>query len=400
METKKTKYKGIYFREHPTRKNGIRKDRYFILRYTYNGKQNGEGFGWESEGFTEQKAIAALNEIKENIKKGSGFFSLKEKAEQAAAIKLQEQAAADAEKAKNITFCELWENIYLPSYLNNKIKKTQQNEKIVYEKYIKPILGDSRLNDITPARIEKIKDAMKNKAPATVNHALAVIRQMFNAAKKAGIYTNDNPASQVKQLKKDNRRIRFLTKEEAQTLFAELSKCKTSNLYDMSLLGLHCGLRANEIFSLQRIDLDFNNKKIAIRDPKGCFNRFANMTAAVFEMLKRRTQSKLPQDYVFVSAKGEKIKEVSNQFQRIVDSIGLNKGITDTRNKVVFHTLRHTFASWLAMAGVDIYTIKELMGHSDIKMTQRYMHLAPNKFTSAVAVLDAELPAIELSVQK
>lgn len=184
METKKTKYKGIYFREHPTRKNGIRKDRYFILRYTYNGKQNGEGFGWESEGFTEQKAIAALNEIKENIKKGSGFFSLKEKAEQAAAIKLQEQAAADAEKAKNITFCELWENIYLPSYLNNKIKKTQQNEKIVYEKYIKPILGDSRLNDITPARIEKIKDAMKNKAPATVNHALAVIRQMFNAAKK------------------------------------------------------------------------------------------------------------------------------------------------------------------------------------------------------------------------
>ena len=106
------------------------------------------------------------------------------------------------------------------------------------------------------------------------------------------------------------------------------------------------------------------------------------------------------QDYIFVSAKGEKIKEVSNQFQRIVDSIGLNKGITDTRNKVVFHTLRHTFASWLAMAGVDIYTIKELMGHSDIKMTQRYMHLAPNKFTSAVAVLDAELPAIELSVQK
>lgn len=396
MDRVKSKYKGIYYKEHPTRKNGsIRKDRYFYLRYTCNGKQREEGFGWESEGFTEQKAIATLNEIKENIKKGSGFFSLKEKSEQAAAQKEQEQAAAAAEKAKNITFSELWQNIYLPSYLNNKIKKTQQNEKIVYEKYIKPLLGNLRLYEIKPAGIEKIKEIMKNRAPATVNHTIAVIRQAFNAAKKAGIYTNENPASQVKHLKKDNRRIRFLTKEEAQVLFTELSKCKTSNLYDMSLLGLHCGLRANEIFSLQRIDLDFNNKKIAIRDPKGCFNRFANMTDAVFEMLKHRTQTLQPQNYVFVSAKGEKIKEVSNQFQRIVDGIGLNSGITDSRNKVVFHTLRHTFASWLAMAGVDIYTIKELMGHSDIKMTQRYMHLAPNKFTAAVAVLDEKLPLLE-----
>lgn len=115
------------------------------------------------------------------------------------------------------------------------------------------------------------------------------------------------------------------------------------------------------------------------------------MTTAVYDMLHQRTAALAPQDYVFVSEKGEKIKEVSNQFQRIVDSIGLNKGVTDRRNKVVFHTLRHTFASWLAMAGVDIYTIKELMGHSDIKMTQRYMHLAPGKFTAAIAVLDTPM---------
>lgn len=392
MVVKKTNHTGIYFREHPTRKNGsIRKDRYYILRYTLNGKQQGEGFGWESEGFTEQKAIAALNEIKENIKKGSGFFSLKEKAELAAAEKEREKAAAAVAAAKNITLAELWDNIYKPSYLDNKIAKTGQNETIAYTKYIKPTLGDMHILDITPTAIERIKTVMKKRAPATINHALNVVRQMFNAAKAAGIYTGDNPSSQVKRLKKDNRRIRFLTREEASVLFQRLAECKTPNLYDMSLLALNCGLRAGEIFSLQRIDIDFNNKKIAIRDPKGVFNRFANMTAAVYDMLYHRVTTLKPQDYIFLSEKGEKIKEVSNQFQRIVDSLGFNTGVTDSRNKVVFHSLRHTFASWLAMAGVDIYTIKELMGHSDIKMTQRYMHLAPNKFTSAISVLDTPL---------
>ncbi len=388
----KTKYTGVYFREHPTRKNGsIRKDRYFIIRYTLNGKQRDEGFGWESEGFTEQKAIAALNEIKENIKKGSGFFSLKEKAELAAAEKEREKAAEAEAQAKNITFAELWQNIYKPAYLDNKIAKTRQNETIAYTKYIEPTLGNMRLLDITPTAIEKIKTVMNKRAPATINHALAVIRQAFNAAKKAGIYAGDNPSSQVKRLKKDNRRIRFLTREEASVLFQRLGECKTQNLYDMSLLALNCGLRAGEIFSLQRIDIDFNNKKIAIRDPKGVFNRFANMTAAVYDMLNHRAANLAPQDYIFLSEKGEKINEISNQFQRIVDSLGFNDGVADRRNRVVFHTLRHTFASWLAMAGVDIYTIKELMGHSDIKMTQRYMHLAPNKFTSAIAVLDTPL---------
>lgn len=392
MDRIKSKYTGIYFREHPNRKNGsIRKDRYYYLRYTLNGKQREEGFGWESEGFTEQKAVAALNEIKENIKKGTGFFSLNEKAAQAAAEKEREKAAASALAAKNITLTELWDNIYKPSYLDNKIPKTQKNETSDFTKYIKPTLGDMRLLDITPTAIERIKSVMHKRAPATINHTLDIIRQMFNAAKKAGIYTGDNPSSQVKRLKKDNRRLRFLSREEAALLFQRLSECKTQNLYDMSLLALNCGLRAGEIFSLQRIDLDFHNKKIAVRDPKGIFNRFANMTAAVYEMLYHRAATLAPQDYIFLSEKGEKIKEVSNQFQHIVDALGLNNGVSDRRNKVVFHTLRHTFASWLAMAGVDIYTIKELMGHSDIRMTQRYMHLAPNKFTSAIAVLDTPL---------
>lgn len=393
MVVKKTNNKGVYYREHPTRKNGVRKDRYFIIRYTLNGKQRGEGFGWESEGYTESKAFIALNEIKENIKNGKGFFSLKEKAEYALREKDAEEKAIAAEKEKNITFAELWDTVYLPIYLNHKIPKTQANEKIDYEKYIKPVLGHRKIKDITPANIEKIKEIMKNKAPATINHALAVVRQVFNAGRRSGKFTGNNPASEVKKLKKDNRRIRFLSKEEARDLLEALSHCETTNLHDITLLGLYCGMRAGEIFSLQWLDINLHTRKIIIRDPKGIENRMANMNTVVFDMLKRRAAVEhCAADLVFTKRNGGKIQEVSNQFQRIVDRLGFNDGVTDRRLKVVFHTLRHTFISWLAMAGIDAVTIKELAGHSDLKMTERYMHLAPDKFTTAIAVLDEPLP--------
>jgi len=398
MDRCKGKYKGIYYREHSTRKNGIRKDRYFYLRYSINGKQREDGFGWESEGFTEIKAFQALCELKENIKKGSGFFSLKEKSDMAKQEKIEIAAEKERERQRNITFSELWETLYKPLYLANKGKKSQQNEQINYDLHIKPVIGDMRIYDITPADIERIKDSMRNKdrAAATINHALACVRQVFYKAIDAGRFSGINPAgNKVKRVRKDNRRIRYLSRDEVNVLFAELAKSNSENLYDMSLLALSCGLRANEVFSIQGADIDFTTKHIAIRDPKGVFNRFANMTNTIYDMLQRRCKNLQPNEYLFKTKDGHKIKEVSNQYQRIVDKLGFNDGVEDIRHRVVFHTLRHTFGSWLAIAGVDVYTIKELMGHSDIKMTMRYMHLSPQKYTSAISVLDNPTAKIE-----
>ena len=84
---------------------------------------------------------------------------------------------------------------------------------------------------------------------------------------------------------------------------------------------------------------------------------------------------------------GEPLTEISDQYYRIVDRL-FNQNIDDPREKVVFHTCRHTYASWLVMAGVDLYTVKELMGHDTIEMTMRYAHLAPNKFKAAIAALN------------
>ena len=80
-----------------------------------------------------------------------------------------------------------------------------------------------------------------------------------------------------------------------------------------------------------------------------------------------------------------------------MEDLGLNKGITDRRQRVYFHTCRHTFASWHVTAGTDLYTVKELLGHSVIAMTERYSHLAPGTLQNATRTLER---AIESAGQK
>ena len=86
-------------------------------------------------------------------------------------------------------------------------------------------------------------------------------------------------------------------------------------------------------------------------------------------------------------ASGRQIKKISHVFWRVVKDLGLNKDISDSSQKVVFHTLRHTFASWLAQQGTPLLTIKELMGHKSIEMTMRYAHLIPDQKIDAVKQL-------------
>ena len=390
LTKQKSNHKGVYFREHPTRKNGIRKDRYFIIRYSVDGKQRDEGYGWESEGKTEVNAYRELCEIKENIKKGHGFFSLKEKAQMAA-----QERDAEIRRIGILSYGDFFNEVYKTTYNPDKGKLG------THKNYILPVVGKLRFAEIMPIDIERIKNNMLQEglAAGTVNKALLYMSHVFNMARNSGYYTGENPLQRVKKIKADNRRIRFLSRDDAKKLFTALYKMKTRQVYDMSMISLCCGLRAGEIFKLQCIDINFDVKKIYIRDPKGVINRAVGMPQVVYDILKENTKDKAANDLVFTKQDGGKIKAVSDQYQRIVDKLGFNDGITDARNKVVFHTLRHTFASWLAMAGVDILTIKELMGHSDIKMTQRYMHLAPEKYSSAIEVLDIPLQISPASIE-
>ena len=76
---------------------------------------------------------------------------------------------------------------------------------------------------------------------------------------------------------------------------------------------------------------------------------------------------------------------------RAVNKIGLNDSVDDSRLKVVFHSCRHSFASWLVADGTDLFQVKELMGHKSIAMTARYSHLSPDTLRRAVKSMESAM---------
>ena len=125
-------------------------------------------------------------------------------------------------------------------------------------------------------------------------------------------------------------------------------------------------------------------------DSKGGLNRTAHMTETARKIFLSKKKA-APTSLVFKARKGGMIKEVSNAFGRAVKDLGFNNGIDDPRQKVYFHTLRHTFASWLVQSGESLYTVKELLGHSTMAMTERYSHLASKNLKNAVKKLEDSL---------
>jgi len=186
--------------------------------------------------------------------------------------------------------------------------------------------------------------------------------------------------------------MRFLSHEEAGALLAELAKTSMT-VHDAALLSLHCGLRAGEIFNLHWSDIDLDRGVMVLKDTKSGRNRHAYLTEAVREMLNKRERG-LPSELVFKDRwHGGRIQKISRTFTKAVNKLKLNTGVVDRRQKICFHSLRHTYASWHAEAGTDLFTIKELLGHSDIRMTTRYSHLGENTLQAAVKRLESTLQA-------
>lgn len=148
------------------------------------------------------------------------------------------------------------------------------------------------------------------------------------------------------------------------------------------------GLRAGEIFNLRISNFDKGNRILRFYDSKTTQNRVIPLNAKAMLILKKYEKiSSNEHGYFFVNTSGEKWNQVSKKFYIAVDKCELNKNITDAREKIVFHSLRHTFASWLVQRGVPLQVVSSLLGHKSIKTTERYAHLAPEQGRAAVALL-------------
>lgn len=375
---------GLQYRKHPKRKHGVRFDRYFRGRYTVSGRTTTVGFGWESEGWTQSKCLMELGGLKEAAKTGQGPTTLKEKQSKA-------EKQKRAEKKRKITFRNFFEKTYFPVSKLTKKPESYRKEEEHFKNWLNSEVGNKPMQDIFPLHLERIKKSILDaeRAPRTIQYVFATFRQCWNMARRDGIVVRESPTKQVKVPKVDNRRMRYLTYEQAETLLEKL-KLKSPKVHDMSLISLHCGLRAGEIFKIRWGDLDFNTGTIRVRDPKGRPARTAYTTEMVkdaLSCLERRSHD----DLVFKSEAGGQIKKMSNTFERVVKDMKLNDGIEDKRQKIVFHSLRHTFASWLVQDGENLYSVMELMGHSTLLMTERYSHLAEDNLKAAVKNFEKNL---------
>lgn len=375
MKRIKTKYQGVYQRKSDSRTHNGKPDMCFDIAYQLEGKLTWEKVGWTSEGYTPKLASHIRAERIRSIRHGKELPKQRKKAPYFKNIAIKYLKWAETNKARQ-----------------------GKDDLCRYRKHLSPYFDNKRLNEISSFDLERLKAklAKQGLAPATVKHCLILFRQIFNKAVLWKLYKGENPIKGVTMPTVQNQRQRFLSHEEADLLLAELPKT-SKQLHDMALLSLHCGLRAGEIFSLKGQDLNFENDLINVVDTKNTKSREAYMTGAVKKMFLEYPV--LPNEHVFKAWNGSKIKTISNTFHRVIEGLGFNKGIKDRRQRITFHSLRHTFASWLALQGERILTIMELLGHKSLAMTTKYAHLGADQKRKAVLNLEDGFKASKIKNQ-
>ena len=387
----KTKYPGVRYREHLTRKHGVSLDKYYSITYKYEGKTISEGVGWASEGVTLLDAANIYGELKTNRRDKKRPFTLAEKRQiEEDKRKAEEEAQraeeeAEAERLRMETETRL-DAVFIRYCETQGHKKSLPDEKGLYRKWLKPEIGKKRLHEILVLDLERIKSKMlkAGRAIRTVEYTMAVLRQTFNYATQHGLFKGKMP--RIKIQKYNNQRQRFLTVEEASALLDDLKKHSMTS-YRFALLSLYSGMRFGEIARLRWQHVKLDQRLITLVDTKNRESRSVYMTDAIFNMFTEMEPGE-PGELVFPTKDGKPMQQISDSFMEAVDRLGLNNGITNQKMKVVFHTLRHSCASHLVMSGVDLPTIQSILGHKTLAMTQRYSHLSSQHRTAAMNKLN------------
>ena len=213
-----------------------------------------------------------------------------------------------------------------------------------------------------------------------MNRYLAAFKAAFSYATLNG-KAERNPVKDVKMEKENNARVRYLTQDEEARLMAVLPE----RYEPLVILAIHTGLRKTEQLSLEWRDIDFQQGQGKVRESKSGKGRVIPLSQTALELFRSLSKVRMINNpFVFPGEfPGTRRTDLPKYWEDYLGEAGIND--------FHWHDLRHTFASRLVMAGVDLYTVSKLLGHADIKMTMRYAHLSPGHLKAAVGVLDNQL---------
>jgi len=254
--------------------------------------------------------------------------------------------------------------------------------------YWKKKFGHLRVIDITRRSLSLHVEMrrIEGKSNSTINRELSVLSASINYAIRRWGWNIANPASGL-YLKIPEGRLRWLTPDEARQLLQAARASRAPHLHDFILLAINTGMRRNEILRLQVRKIDLTTKKIHLEgeETKSGRRRVIPLNDTAISAIRSRMawnhSNGIASPRLFVQGNGRPVEQINTAFTNAVNLAG----IEDFR----IHDLRHTFASWLVQAGVPLPEVRDLLGHSSIKQTERYAHLAPGLLHKAVAVLDS-----------
>ncbi|MGI6656338.1 MAG: tyrosine-type recombinase/integrase [Desulfobulbus sp.] len=272
-----------------------------------------------------------------------------------------------------------------------RLKKSQVIEFGRWVNYIKPVLGDKSINEITKFDYLLLRRHLESNglSPQTVYHCLSLLRRVLNRACEWKGDDFSIPNFKNIMPKFDNRRQRYLDNEEVKIIFDSIKKIDNSgNWYDISLFAINTGLRRGEIFNIVLTNVNFSDKTVMVVDTKSNRNRIVPLNDIAYSILsKKRDTLKSKYSNIFCD-KNPRL------FRKAIENSGVNNGVVDLRDKVVFHTFRHTFASWLVQGGVPLALVGQLLGHSSIYVTMRYAHLSISQAIEAVDLINCRIKHI------
>lgn len=273
----------------------------------------------------------------------------------------------------------------IPDYLFSELAKRYEkwavhqkafDRKRYFIDALKARFGSHTLRAISAFAVEQYRSDQLSagKKHATANRHLACLKHMYSKAVEWEM-VEEAAAKRVrgvKMLKEENLQLRFLSIAESHRLVAVCDGV----LRDVVICGLSTGMRREEMLSLTWSQVDLVHGLLRLEKTKSGELRMIPISNSLRDVLERRATVREGSPYVFTDGKGRRMKDLRRGFRSALKAAGIPH--------MRFHDLRSTFASHLVMSGVDLTTVKELLGHHDIKMTLRYAHLSPGHRRQAV----------------
>lgn len=274
------------------------------------------------------------------------------------------------------TFGSFINDQYLP-YVKS-YKRSWDTDESLIRNHLLPRFANHFLDEITRQDIVKMHSTRLNEgaAPGSANRLLVMMRYIFNLAIRWDVPNiKTNPTKGVPLFEENNKKERYLTSEETQRLYDAVCKSESTMLQFIIPMLLLTGARKREVLDAKWQDFDLIQRSWRIPTPKSGVARYVPLSDGALNILRRLTVHD-EHDYVFANPKsGKPFVSIHCAW----DSARKRAGLKDVR----IHDLRHSFASMLVNNGRTLYEVQNILGHTQIKTTQRYSHLSNETLIAA-----------------